>query len=193
MEKQWKQIPGYEGLYEVSEDGDVRSVAQFTRFHNIRTRKTPRRLRPFKTRDGYMRFTLSNRGVARHMSAHRIVALAFIPNDEGLPQINHKDENPLNNKVSNLEWCTGKQNCNYGQHRQRISQRLKFKHHLAKPVARLDDDGNIIETYPSCNEAARRMGVRSENISRCCIGRYKRVCGYKWQYFDELVESILKT
>lgn len=180
--EQWKPIPLYEGLYDVSTLGKVRSIAQYTNHHNIVARPRPRMLKHEITHDGYVRVSLSNRGVQKHMMVHRLVALAFIPNPNNLPQINHKDENPQNNFVDNLEWCTGKQNCNYGLHRQRISQRLNTKHHLSKPVARLDTSGNIIETYKSTREAARKIGVRSENISRCCNGKYKLVCGSKWKY-----------
>ncbi len=75
-------------------------------------------------------------------------------------------------------------NCNYGQHCQRIKDRLNRKHHLAKPVARLDRDGDVIEIYKSASEAARQMGVRSENISRCCNGKNSLSCGYGWKYVD---------
>lgn len=182
---QWKPIPQYEGLYEVSENGDVVSVAQYTRHHSVVPRKTPRLLKPELTHDGYVRVTLSKHGVQQHMTVHRLVALAFIPNPNHLPQVNHKDENPQNNNVDNLEWCTGKQNCNYGAHCERIKQRLSIKHHLAKPVARLDEEGNVMETFKSIHEAARLLGIRSENISRCCMGKYKRVCGSRWKYLSD--------
>lgn len=180
----WKPIPQYEGLYEVSENGDVLSVAQYTCHHTVVSRKVPRLLMPELTHDGYVRVTLSKYGVQRHIMVHRLVALAFIPNPTNLPQVNHKDENPQNNTVDNLEWCTGKQNCNYGAHRERIKQRLSIKHHLAKPVARLDEKGNLIEIFKSTREAAMALGVRSENISRCCMGKYKRVCGSRWKYLS---------
>lgn len=181
----WKPIAQYEELYEVSNYGDVVSVAQYTRYHNIRPRKYPRPLKPEVTRDGYARVTLSKYGIPRHMFVHRLVASAFIPNPNNLPQVNHKDENPLNNNVHNLEWCTGKQNCNYGMHRERIKQRLNISHHLAKKIARLDIDGNVIEVFSSINDAARKFGIRGENITRCCKGKYKLVCGCRWKYLSD--------
>lgn len=182
--EQWKPIPQYEGLYEVSDKGNVRSVAQYTCHHTVVPRPKPRMVRAGLTHDGYARVTLSKYGEQRHATVHRLVALAFIPNPDNLPQVNHKDENPQNNSVDNLEWCTGKQNCNYGQHCQRIKDRLNRKHHLAKPVAQLDRDGDVIQIYKSVSEAARQMGVRSENISRCCNGKNSLSCGYGWKYVD---------
>lgn len=182
--EQWKPIPQYEELYEVSDKGNVRSIAQYTCHHTVVPRPKPRIVKAALTHDGYVRVTLSNHGVQKHFTVHRLVALAFIPNTNHLPQVNHKDENPQNNSVDNLEWCTGKQNCNYGKHCQRIKERLALKNHLAKPVARLDRDGDVIEIYKSVNEAARQMGVRGENISRCCNGRYSHSCGYGWKYVD---------
>lgn len=181
----WKSIPQYEGLYEVSDKGNVRSIAQYTRHHTVVPRSKARMLKAELTHDGYVRVSLSKHGQQKHFSVHRLVALAFIQNHDNLPQVNHKDENPQNNSADNLEWCTGKQNCNYGRHCQRIKERLNGKHHLARPVARLDRDGDTIEIYKSINEAARQMGVRRENISRCCNGRYSLSCGYAWKYVDD--------
>lgn len=180
--EQWRPIPQYEGLYEISTFGKVRSIALYTNHHTLVMRKSAIMLKQEITVDGYSRVVLCKNGMKKHMAVHRLVALTYIPNPNNLPQVNHKDENPQNNSVDNLEWCTGKQNCNYGLHRQRISQRLNTKHHLSKPVARLDTSGNIIETFKSTREAARKIGVRSENISRCCNGKYKLVCGSKWKY-----------
>ncbi len=181
-EQQWRPIPQYEGLYEISDQGDVRSIAQYTCHHIVTPRPKPRSVKAELTHDGYVRVCLSNRGTHKHYTVHRLVALTFIPNPDNLPQVNHKDENPQNNSVDNLEWCTGKQNCNYGKHCQRIRDRLAIKHHLAKAVAKLDESGNILETYKSINDAARQLGIRGENITRCCKGKYNQSCGYKWKY-----------
>lgn len=183
--EQWKPIPQYEELYEVSDKGNVRSIAQYTRHHTVVSRPNPRMIKAELTHDGYVRVSLSNHGVHKHFLVHRLVAITFIPNPNNLPQINHKDENPQNNSVDNLEWCTGMHNCNYGLHCQRIKERLAIKHHRAKSVAQLDRNGNTVKIYKSVNDAAREMGVRGENISRCCNGKNIQSCGYGWKYVDD--------
>lgn len=98
----WKEIPGYEGLYEVSNKGNVR---------NVRRNKL---LRLSKTNYGYIRVVLSKNRIKTLLSVHRLVAQAFLPNPDNLPMINHKDEDKTNNNVTNLEWCDAKYNNNYG-------------------------------------------------------------------------------
>lgn len=103
--EQWKQIHGYEGLYWISNVGKVKN-----RFGKV--------LKPGRgsSGKGYLQVTLCKHGVVKSALLHRLVASAFIGNPEGYPQVNHKDENMLNNHVSNLEWCTAKYNINYGNH-----------------------------------------------------------------------------
>ena len=102
MMEEWRAVPGYEGLYEVSNIGNVR---------NVRRNKL---LRLQKTNNGYIRVVLSKNGIKTAFQVHRIAAQAFIPNPDNLPQINHKDEDKTNNNVTNLEWCDAKYNNNYG-------------------------------------------------------------------------------
>lgn len=113
--EQWRPIEGYEGLYEVSNLGRVKSLG------NDKNRKE-KILRPVMTKKGYLQLFLSKEGKAKRFFVHRLVAQAFIPNPEGLPQINHKDENPSNNRVENIEWCDCKYNINYGTHKERQVQ-----------------------------------------------------------------------
>ena len=100
--EEWKEIPGYEGLYEVSNKGNVR---------NVRRNKL---LRLQKTNNGYIRVVLSKNRIKTGFQVHRLVALTFLPNPLNLPQVNHLDENKKNNNIDNLEWCTAKYNINYG-------------------------------------------------------------------------------
>ena len=105
----WKSVRGYEGLYEVSDMG--------------RVRRGDRVLKPYqRKRDGYMEVTLSKNNVPANIKVHQLVARAFIPNPDNLPEVNHKDENKQNNTASNLEWCRHRVNCNHGSRNQRISQ-----------------------------------------------------------------------
>ena len=110
-EVEWKDIPNYENLYQISNYGDVKRLNSYdSRGHlrNSRLRK------PRISNKGYLQIGLHKNGKETKFSVHRLVAESFIPNPDNLPVINHKDENPLNNYVSNLEWCTYKYNSNYG-------------------------------------------------------------------------------
>ena len=102
MMEEWKAIPGYEGLYEVSNMGNVRNVRRNTL------------LRLSKTNNRYIRVSLCKNGIKTGLTVHRLVAEAFIPNPDNLPEVNHKDEDKTNNRVENLEWCDHKYNMNYG-------------------------------------------------------------------------------
>lgn len=112
--EEWRPIVGYEGLYEVSNLGRVRSFKW--------GREEIRKLHI--TKKGYLEVGLCKEGKQKMFKVHRLVAQAFIPNPEGLPVINHRDENPKNNKVDNLEWCTYKYNSNYGTCKERIVQTM---------------------------------------------------------------------
>lgn len=100
--EEWKAIPGYEGLYEVSNKGNVRNVRRNTL------------LRLPKNNNRYIRVSLCKNGIKTGLTVHRLVAGAFIPNPDNLPEVNHKDEDKTNNRVENLEWCDHKYNMNYG-------------------------------------------------------------------------------
>lgn len=193
--EQWREIKGYEGRYEVSDHGNVRSLLFYsTAREEYMTRKAPRLLSQNTTHDGYKRVSLSKYREMKSITVHRLVAMAFLPNPNNYPAVNHKDEDATNNHVSNLEWCTNKYNSNYGTLPKRISERMRKNHYLARPVIQMSNDGEEIATYPSTREAARQFGIRSENISRCCYGRYKHAAGYKWKYAntEKLDEKLTK-
>ena len=112
MMEEWRVVPGYEGLYEVSNIGNVR---------NVRRNKL---LRLQKTNNGYIRVVLSKNGIKTGFQVHRLIAQAFLPNPDNLPQINHKDEDKTNNNVTNLEWCDAKYNNNYGSRKDKARETL---------------------------------------------------------------------
>ena len=124
MEEIWKPVIGYEGLYEVSNLGRVRSVDRLVKYSNgqIHLHKG-RILSPGLVHKlGYLQVALCNNGKIKHKMVYRLVAEAFLPNPDNLPQVNHKDENPFNNCVDNLEWCTIEYNINYGTRIQKVTE-----------------------------------------------------------------------
>ena len=166
MEEIWKDIEGYEGLYQVSNMGRVRSLRK-----NIILRQGITR--------GYKRVILSTNDIPKHYYIHRLVATAFISNPDNLPQVNHKDENKTNNCVDNLEWCTPKYNTNYGTV---IAKRARSK---SKKVLQFKTDGTFVKEWESIIDIQRNLGFCQSYISRCCRGKYAYAYGYIWKYKKE--------
>ena len=161
----WKDIDGYESIYEISNLGRVR----FLKFKKIRI------LRNEKDVNGYLRVTLRKDGIKKRYKVHRLVAQAFIPNPNNLPQVNHKDEDKTNNRVENLEWCDAKYNMNYGTARKRMVEKIQ------KVVIQIDKNTNVIvNIFPSAKEAKIQTGIC--HISSCCRNERKTAGGYKWKY-----------
>lgn len=166
MIENWKAIVGYEGLYEVSDQGRVKSLG------NNKSRKE-KILKPQKYSCGYFLVKLCKEGVVKQCLIHRLVAEAFIPNPNNLDTVNHKDEVKTNNVVSNLEWMSSADNVAYSQP-QRAVRRVQM---LDKQT------GELLATFPSLAEARRVTGIDQGNISKCCNGTLKVVGGYVWKYF----------
>lgn len=125
MKEIWKDVDGYDGLYQVSNLGNVRRLSKIitdVSQGGIRKRLFKGRiLSQIVVNHGYKSVMLSMNGYVKRYNVHRLVAQAFIPNPDDLPEVNHKDENKQNNRVDNLEWCTGLYNCNYGSRNKKIS------------------------------------------------------------------------
>ena len=175
--REWRPIKQTNGLYEVSNDGLVRSIGRYTNaaINGRKYWKSIIRKQVTNKQTGYKYVTITIDRKAKTYSVHRLVAQAFIPNPLNLPYVNHKDEVRTNNNVENLEWCTPKYNANYGD----AIQRSKSKR--SKPVVRIDKFGNE-EIYESIREAERRTGISNSNISAVCLGTRITTGGYKWRY-----------
>lgn len=172
MEEIWKDIKGYEGKYQVSNYGDVKSL-------DYRHTGKEHLLKP--KIDKYYRIGLFNNGVMKFISIHRLVAEAFIPNPNNLPCVNHKDEDKTNNHVDNLEWCTYEYNNKYGTVKERISESLLNNPKLSKKVYQYTLDGEFVREWESTMECGRN-GFNQGNIVHVCRGALKTHKGYRWSY-----------
>jgi len=180
--EQWKEISGYEGCYEVSNYGNVRSIPHKVNTKGGKQRNSPGCMMKQKTtRNGYKQIGLSQNGKNKWIGVHRLVAEAFVPNPEGLPQVNHKDEKKTNNYADNLEWVTASDNCKYGHRNDTMIEQTSRK------VERLM--GNVIVTYNSIRSAAEMTGVSASHICQCCKGERKTAGGTQWRYAIEIAEK----
>jgi len=172
MEEIWKDIKGYEGLYQVSNLGNVKS------FH-----KEKERLLKFGINNkGYYVVNLYKENNATTKKVHRLVAETFIANLYNLPIINHKDENKLNNNVINLEWCDNKYNLNYGNTKLNMINASKKR---MKAIIQFDINNNEIAKYNSIREASRKTNINRWDISNCAKGKQKSAKGFIWRYINE--------
>ena len=177
MKEIWKDIEGYEGRYQVSNFGNVRSVDRV--FTDTLGRKVNRKGKLLKcdTNGRYKLVRLYNisQGKVIALLVHRLVAQAFIPNPDNLPCVNHKDEDKTNNSVDNLEWCTYQYNNSYNDKGRRISATK------SKPVYQFDLNGNLIKEWKSMAEAGKSLGIDAGNISAACSGKLKTYKGFIWK------------
>ena len=182
----WKDIEGFEGRYQVSSCGRVKSLSHFQSFGNQGMRIIPERLLKYGNRaNGYMMVVLCKDNIRKSCNVHRLVAQAFIPNPNNLPQVNHIDENKHNNNVDNLEWVTSKENINHGTSLKRRSESQRYTQKSKKAVYQYDLNNNLIAIYVSIREAERANGYEhTGGISHCCNNRkgFKTFKGYKWSY-----------
>ena len=201
MSEVFKTIQGYEGLYEVSNYGNVKSLARDVEWRGTIRHYPERILKPSANNCGYLYVNLCMDGKAKHHQVHRLVASAFIDNPDNLPQVNHKDEVKTHNSVlvnedgtvdfskSNLEWVSTKENINHGTRNQRVSE-ANLNGKLSIPVDMLTKEGEQIRTFPSAHEAERWLrnnGYPSAShvpINKCCKGnpKYNTAYGFKWRY-----------
>lgn len=175
----WKDIEGYEGLYQVSNLGRVKSL------NYNHTGKSKNRILS-KDKYGYLFIRLHKDGVSKNYYVHRLVAEAFIPNPDNLPIVNHKSEVKTENFVWNLEWCDDWYNNHYGTRLERVAFTQKNNIKKSKRVAQYTLGGVLVTIYPSTKEAARQTGYSQGNISGCCRGDYgkKTAYGYIWKYLE---------
>jgi hypothetical protein len=173
----WKPVPNYEGLYEVSNIGKVRSVYRYKRV-----------LKPMISNSGYERVDLFKDKNRKQFSVHRLVAMAFVDNPDKKPFVNHKDENKLNNSAENLEWVSHIENCRYGTAVERRTQHFDYSKRrinnagqiksCSKPIAQYTKDGKFVRNWDSASECARATGFSISGIRTVVSGKRNSIFGY---------------
>ena len=167
-EEIWCPVKNYENLYEVSDQGRVKSVGY----------GKDRILSPGRDKGGYLLVGLYKNGERKWYLVHRLVAQTFIPNPDNLPEVNHIDEVKTHNSVMNLEWCDKKYNNNYGTHNQRMADKK------SKPVLQYTKSGELVKEWKSTRDVQRNLNYNQSNISKCCTGKLKSAYNYIWKFKD---------
>ena len=168
----WKNIKGYEGLYQVSSMGRVKSLERKDCLGRIVKERV---LKPGMDKDGYLFVNLCAGG-KRTFFVHRLVCQAFHENPGNKPQVNHLNEAKTDNRACNLEWATAKENLNHGTHNERMAKTL------SKPICQYTLDEKIVKTWASLTEVQRQTGFSKGNISEVANGNRKTAYGFIWKY-----------
>ena len=164
----WKDIKGWEGLYKVSNLGNVYGCKK-------------KHLLKFADRNGYCMVKLQNNGRNKTYAVHRLVAQSFIPNPENKPQVNHINTIKTDNRVENLEWCTSNENLKHA-FKNGLIDISKMTDITSKRVCQYSRNGDLITTWKSLSEASRNLNVQIGNITKCCQGKIHTTGGYIWRY-----------
>lgn len=190
MNEVWKDVVGYEGLYEVSDLGNIRSKSRT--IHIVQSKKEydlvteGKALKPQPLRHGYVGVWLYGKEAIKGRngklySVHRLVAKAFCPNPNDYPEVNHINEDKTDNRACNLEWCSHKANSCHGTRGQRIG-RSNTNGKQSKKVYQFTFDGELVAEYPSMAEVQRSTGFRKGNIWAQMVGKAELAYGYKWSH-----------
>lgn len=185
MEEIWKDVAGYENIYQISNFGRVKSIDRLANHVNGMRFVSGRILKP-NTCQSYLNVSLSKNGKMKRFTIHRLVAVAFISNPNNLPQINHIDGDKLNNNFANLEWCSASDN-------QKHAYKIKLKksanlgkfgkeHHLSRAISQYDIYGNLVNKFFSTREANRETLINQGSIAACARGERRTAGGFIWQY-----------
>lgn len=176
----WKDIEGYEKVYQVSNLGRVRSLDRIVngKVKGFKNKVNGKILKNIKGKNGYYTVGLSLKGLVTNNYVHRLVATAFIPKLDNKPFVNHKDEDKTNNNVNNLEWITNKDNLNYGTARKRQAKAI------SKPIKVIYQDGTY-EYWESATILANEFGISKKNISQVLNKKNKTYFGMKFEFKTE--------
>jgi hypothetical protein len=193
----WKDVPEFEGIYQASDLGRVKSLSRtvaHTKGSGARQIRE-RILHPGVNNKGYLHVVLSKNGITKSTRVHRIIAKLFNPNiHSDILEVNHKDGDKLNNKSTNLEWVTHHKNIIHSwEHGLSVptgaALLIGSKHPSSKSVHQFTKDGVFIKEFGSVSEASRATGIFTSHISKVCGGKFKTAKGYKWKFKDESNET----
>lgn len=186
--EQWKDIKDYEGLYQVSNYGRVKSleraIERVTRWGNVDVLRISEKIKKItKNNKGYSTVNLCKNCKSKHYLVHRLVAQAFLSNPEQYNEIDHINENKDDNKINNLIWCTHQYNNTKGI--QSREGRRKTSKQRMRPVKQYDMYNNLINTYDGIRLAEEKTKVNNRSIIKCCQRKIKTAGGFIWRYADE--------
>lgn len=188
MNEVWKDIEGYDGCYQVSNLGRVKSLERFKENVLSGLIKVHEKFMCKRDRCGYSHVSLCKNGIKKHLKVHRLVAIAFIQNPENKQQINHIDGNRKNNNVNNLEWATPSENAKHafriGLNKPSHLGKFGYNNHLSKEVYQHDINGNFLKKYGSVRDAGRETKINQSSIAKCANKKpnYRTAGGFIWKY-----------
>lgn len=186
----WKDIEGYEGMYQVSNMGRVRALDRVKPNSGGQIAKG-HILPQSDNGHGYRFVSLWKFNKGRRFYVHRLVASAFIPNPNNFPIINHKDEDKSNNRYENLEWCTQKYNINYGNHMKRLKESY-IANGNNRPIDVYDMKGTFLKTFDCSNEVCKEIGINRRGLYLACQGVTKSYKGYRFAFHGEPLKPYMK-
>lgn len=177
LDEEWKDIKDYEGLYQISNYGRVKSLANKSNHKYVLILKI--------SISRYCRISLNKNSKTTSFDIHRLVANAFIPNLNNYPVINHKNGIKTDNRVYNLEWCTQRYKTIHAIKTGLKKANKNEQNNKSMPILQLDLDNNILNYFPSIMEAERKTKIKNANIARACK-KHINACGFKWRYVNDV-------
>ena len=185
MSEEWGDVVGYEGLYQVSDQGRVKSLERkVSHWRGGERIQKERILKPDVSQDGYLRVGLYAGGKRKWFRVHRLVCEAFHDNPDNKSDVNHINEDKADNRAVNLEWCTAKENNNHGTRNERSAK------NRSKSVGQYTLDGDLVKVWQSTNEVERQTGFSHGYICKSANGKYKQAYGFIWRYVYRKVKKI---
>lgn len=178
----WKDVLKFDGLYQVSNYGRVKSTARIIVKSNGKEHHVKEKILKIFINKGYVYVTLSKMGKQPKFKVHRLVAIVFLSNPDNFPDVNHKNENKNDNRVCNLEWCTKEYNYQYGTRRERV--RLSMRDHHGKTIVRYDLLGTPIKTY-QCTKDLEFDGFDRRAVDRVCKNITHKYRNSIWRYLGD--------